>query len=130
MSTYNNINSHAAILQKKLTQALAPTLLEIIDEGAQHIGHAEEGAGGLARPRGDGHSEALRRGSGPMHCCRWTVSFDRARAIHALVDDATSRVQLVYLRVEYLCAHRQELLANGVRQVEGVLTAGCCVCSV
>jgi BolA protein len=44
-----NKNDHrAASLQKKLSQALAPTVLEIIDEGAQHIGHAEEGAGHFA----------------------------------------------------------------------------------
>lgn len=35
-------------LQKKLHQALAPTFLEIVDEGDQHIGHAEEGAGHFA----------------------------------------------------------------------------------
>ena len=32
-------------LRTKLSQALAPTYLEIIDDGAQHVGHAEEGAG-------------------------------------------------------------------------------------
>jgi BolA protein len=46
----NNNKSHhcAAILHKKLTQALAPTFLDIIDEGEQHLGHAEEGAGHFA----------------------------------------------------------------------------------
>lgn len=43
----NNIDQRA-ILQKKLSQALAPTFLDVIDEGAQHIGHAEEGAGHFA----------------------------------------------------------------------------------
>lgn len=46
-----NINKNdprATILHKKLTQALAPTALEIIDEGEQHKGHAEEGAGHFA----------------------------------------------------------------------------------
>lgn len=32
-------------LRTKLSQALAPTYLEIIDDAAQHRGHAEEGAG-------------------------------------------------------------------------------------
>jgi BolA family transcriptional regulator, general stress-responsive regulator len=44
----NKFNENGAILHKKLTQALAPTFLDIIDEGAQHIGHAEEGAGHFA----------------------------------------------------------------------------------
>ncbi len=35
-------------IQKKLHRALAPTFLEIIDEGDQHIGHSEEGAGHFA----------------------------------------------------------------------------------
>lgn len=35
-------------IQKKLHQALAPTFLDVIDEGDQHIGHAEEGAGHFA----------------------------------------------------------------------------------
>lgn len=38
----------ASIIQKKLHQALAPTFLDIIDEGDQHLGHAEEGAGHFA----------------------------------------------------------------------------------
>jgi len=32
-------------IQKKLHQALAPTYLNVIDEGDQHVGHAKEGAG-------------------------------------------------------------------------------------
>ena len=32
-------------LHTKLSQALAPTFIEIIDDGNQHRGHAEEGAG-------------------------------------------------------------------------------------
>ncbi|TLY47245.1 MAG: BolA family transcriptional regulator [Gammaproteobacteria bacterium] len=45
----NNLtNPTAAIIQKKLNQALAPTFLDIIDEGDQHLGHAEEGAGHFA----------------------------------------------------------------------------------
>jgi BolA family transcriptional regulator, general stress-responsive regulator len=35
----------ATLLEKKLIQSLVPTTLEIIDEGEQHRGHAEEGAG-------------------------------------------------------------------------------------
>lgn len=35
-------------LHKKLHQALAPTFLEIIDEGGLHKGHANEGAGHFA----------------------------------------------------------------------------------
>lgn len=35
----------ASTIKKKLHQALAPTLLEVIDEGDQHIGHAKEAAG-------------------------------------------------------------------------------------
>jgi len=38
----------ASTIQKKLSQSLAPTLLDVIDEGDQHIGHAEEGAGHFA----------------------------------------------------------------------------------
>lgn len=38
----------ASTIQKKLYQSLAPTFLEVIDEGDQHIGHAEEGAGHFA----------------------------------------------------------------------------------
>lgn len=41
-------NSTTAIIQKKLHQALAPTFLDILDEGEQHRGHAEEGAGHFA----------------------------------------------------------------------------------
>lgn len=41
-------NSTTAIIQKKLYQALAPTFLDIIDEGDQHLGHAGEGAGHFA----------------------------------------------------------------------------------
>ncbi|MES2998468.1 MAG: BolA family protein [Pseudomonadota bacterium] len=45
----NNKTCHRiSILQKKLSQALAPTFLDIIDEGEQHIGHTEEGAGHFA----------------------------------------------------------------------------------
>lgn len=45
----NNLtNSTAAIIQKKLNQALVPTFLDIIDEGDQHIGHANAGAGHFA----------------------------------------------------------------------------------
>ncbi len=47
MNTNNN-DPRAATLYKKLSQALATTTLEIIDEGAQHKGHAEEGAGHFA----------------------------------------------------------------------------------
>lgn len=32
-------------IRKKLYQSLAPTFLDVIDEGDQHIGHANEGAG-------------------------------------------------------------------------------------
>ncbi len=46
--TTNTTDPRISILQKKLTQALAPTFLDVIDEGAQHIGHAEEGAGHFA----------------------------------------------------------------------------------
>jgi BolA protein len=35
----------ASTIQKKLHQALAPTFLEVMDEGDQHLGHANEGAG-------------------------------------------------------------------------------------
>lgn len=38
----------SAIIRSKLTQALVPTFLDVIDEGDQHIGHAEEGAGHFA----------------------------------------------------------------------------------
>jgi BolA family transcriptional regulator, general stress-responsive regulator len=38
----------ASTIEKKLHQALAPSFLEVIDEGDQHIGHAEEGAGHFA----------------------------------------------------------------------------------
>ncbi len=38
-------NSTRAIIQTKLHQALAPTFLDIVDEGNQHLGHAGEGAG-------------------------------------------------------------------------------------
>lgn len=41
-------NSTTAIIQKKLHQALAPTFLDILDEGEQHRGHAKEGAGHFA----------------------------------------------------------------------------------
>jgi BolA protein len=45
----NNISvDRSSIILTKLTQALAPTFLEVIDEGDQHIGHAEEGAGHFA----------------------------------------------------------------------------------
>lgn len=38
----------ASIIYKKLYQSLAPTFLDVIDEGEQHRGHAEEGAGHFA----------------------------------------------------------------------------------
>lgn len=41
-------NPTTAIIQKKLHQALAPTFLDILDEGEQHRGHANEGAGHFA----------------------------------------------------------------------------------
>lgn len=41
-------NDRLALIRKKLNQALAPTFLEIIDEGEQHIGHTQEGAGHFA----------------------------------------------------------------------------------
>ncbi|MGB9087067.1 MAG: BolA family protein [Candidatus Aquirickettsiella gammari] len=45
----NNISvDRSSIIRTKLTQALAPIFLEVIDEGEQHIGHAEEGAGHFA----------------------------------------------------------------------------------
>lgn len=36
------------LIRTRLTQALNPTLLEILDEGHLHVGHAEEGAGHFA----------------------------------------------------------------------------------
>lgn len=42
------MHNTANILQKKLYQALAPTFLEVIDEGDQHKGHAHAGAGHFA----------------------------------------------------------------------------------
>jgi BolA family transcriptional regulator, general stress-responsive regulator len=42
------LDTASSTIQKKLTQSLAPTFLDVIDEGAQHIGHAEEGAGHFA----------------------------------------------------------------------------------
>lgn len=33
------------LIHDRLSTALSPTQLEVIDEGWQHIGHAEEGAG-------------------------------------------------------------------------------------
>lgn len=45
----NNISTdRKSTLYKKLHQALATTFLDVIDEGDQHIGHAEEGAGHFA----------------------------------------------------------------------------------
>lgn len=44
----NSTCDTAATIQKKLYQALAPTFLDIIDEGDQHIGHANAGAGHFA----------------------------------------------------------------------------------
>ncbi|WP_010597184.1 BolA family protein [Rickettsiella massiliensis] len=41
----NSYKNKAALLRTKLEQSLVPTTLEIIDEGEQHRGHAEEGAG-------------------------------------------------------------------------------------
>jgi BolA family transcriptional regulator, general stress-responsive regulator len=38
----------ASIIQKKLYRSLAPTFLDVIDEGDQHRGHANEGAGHFA----------------------------------------------------------------------------------
>jgi BolA protein len=43
--TTTKTDDRIAILRTKLSQALAPTYLEIIDDGAQHRGHTEEGAG-------------------------------------------------------------------------------------
>jgi len=45
----NNITDlRIAMLRDKLSKALAPSFLDIIDEGWQHIGHAEEGSGHFA----------------------------------------------------------------------------------
>jgi len=46
--TSNPKHNTLSTLQKKLHQALAPTFLEIIDEGEKHRGHANEGAGHFA----------------------------------------------------------------------------------
>ena len=44
----------ASIIREKLTQALAPTHLEIEDDSARHAGHHHEG-GMDARPGGESH---------------------------------------------------------------------------
>lgn len=41
----NKTFARKSSLYTKLSQALAPTYLEVIDDGAQHRSHAEEGAG-------------------------------------------------------------------------------------
>jgi BolA protein len=38
-------DNRADWIADKLQAALAPTILEVIDQGWQHMGHAEEGAG-------------------------------------------------------------------------------------
>ena len=44
----------SAIIRRKLTDALAPTRLEIEDDSARHAGHHHEG-GMDARPGGESH---------------------------------------------------------------------------
>ncbi len=44
----NTCPDRLAIIRNKLTQALVPTFLEVIDEGDQHIGHGKQGAGHFA----------------------------------------------------------------------------------
>ena len=48
------------LIRTRLTAALKPTQLEVIDEGHQHIGHANEGAGhfaiAIASPNFEGKS--------------------------------------------------------------------------
>ena len=44
----------ATIIRKKLTDALSPELLEIVDDSARHAGHHHEG-GMDGRPGGESH---------------------------------------------------------------------------
>lgn len=48
----------AAIIRRKLTEALAPTRLELEDDSARHAGHHHEG-GVDGRPGGESHFNLL-----------------------------------------------------------------------
>ncbi len=41
----NNSNQKATWIYDQLNQKLHPSFLDVVDQGWQHIGHAEEGAG-------------------------------------------------------------------------------------
>jgi BolA family transcriptional regulator, general stress-responsive regulator len=84
----NLMHDTSSSIQKKLHQALAPTFLEIIDEGDQHIGHAEEGAGHFAV-----------RISSPLFKNKPLV--ESHRLIYAALDD-TMRNEIHALRIEII----------------------------
>ena len=76
------------LIRSQLEAALSPTYLEVIDEGWQHVGHAEEGAGHfavrIASPQFAGKS--------PVEC---------HRKIYAALGDAM-RNKIHALRIEIL----------------------------
>ena len=45
MQSIKSTNNTALWIQETLQATLTPTFLEVLDQGWQHIGHAEEGAG-------------------------------------------------------------------------------------
>lgn len=45
MHPLKSTEARAHWIHTKLSEALTPTHLEVIDQGWQHVGHAEEGAG-------------------------------------------------------------------------------------
>lgn len=42
----NNAEEKAALIKARITAALSPTYLEVVDESSQHIGHAGHQGGG------------------------------------------------------------------------------------
>lgn len=84
----NLMHDTSSSIQKKLHQALAPTFLEVIDEGDQHVGHAEEGAGHFAV-----------RISSPLFKNKTLV--ESHRLIYAALGD-TMRNEIHALRIEII----------------------------
>lgn len=75
-------------IQKKLNQALAPTFLEVTDEGDQHKGHKNEGAGHFSVRV----ASPLFKNKPLVECHRlvYAALGDTMREIHALKIEITS----------------------------------------
>jgi len=82
--------SVASLIEQKLAAALSPSLLEVIDESHQHLGHAG------ARPEGESHfrvriTAETFRGRSRVECHRMindVLADELKQQIHALAIEA------------------------------------------